>query len=132
MRILGIALLTTAALTVMAGPAAAKTFRESDSGASVKIKQGKTFKVRLDQAFDGGYAWSKAKPKDQSVVKLVRKRTLPGECATIPYCVGGTNIFVATYRAVAPGKTKLRLVQRQSFGDGDVLGRFKLDVTVKK
>jgi predicted secreted protein len=120
----------SAALLIAAAPADAKTFKQADSGSSVTVKKGKRFKVRLEQASDGGYEWKVAKPAKARVLKLVRTRTLPGSCAGDPYCIGGTTTFVATYKAVGRGRAKVRLVHQRSFS-GETIGRFKLDVTVK-
>src|SRR4051812_10301565 len=116
MRTTGIALLTAAALSVAAAPAAAKTFTQVENGSNVTVKAGDTFKIRLRQAFDGGYAWKVKRISDDSVVKLVDTKDVSQPCprkGELP-CVGGFNWFVATFEAVGTGSAKVRLVEKRS------------------
>jgi predicted secreted protein len=124
--------LVTAALAVAVAPiAAAKTYHRKDSGHAVKVHRGKTFKVRLSQASDGGYRWATKKKPNAAVLKLVKKRTIPGKCAQTAYCTGGNSTFVATYKAVGAGKAKINLVERRSFDKQHPVAHFRLRVTVR-
>src|SRR3954451_13985246 len=133
MRTTGIILITAAALGATAAPAGAKTFKQADTGSSITVKAGDTFKVRLRQAFDGGYAWKVKKVSDASVVKLVDTKDVKATCDDnnrgLP-CIGGFNWFVATFKAVGTGTASIRMVEKRSF-ENKVVQRWRIGVTVK-
>lgn len=138
MRIFPPAVMATAVLALTVAPAVAKapdkTVTAKSNGGSIKLKKGAKLTVKLRQSSDGGYRWTTGKATKARVLKLIKMSTVAKPCTGSPYCaIGADTTFVATYKAVGKGRTKVRLVEKRSFEPATTkpIASFRLSVRVK-
>ncbi len=104
-----------------------RTFGYSDSGRTVHVSKGATFKVRLKGCGDCGDYWSFSHRPDKAVVKVVSRRVV---AAAKPPAVGGYDHTIWTMKAVGRGTTTMRMAEHSASQHGKVIKRFSLTVKV--
>lgn len=119
-----------------AGPAAgaARTCRHltldhRNSGQSLVLHVCDRVTIRLAEQSDGGYTWRQSKRPAPTVLKLVSDKTVVRKLP--PGAVGGSDTRVFVYRAVAKGKTSLKLTESRPFMRHSQIASFTLAVRVK-
>jgi predicted secreted protein len=113
-------LLATGAVTATAS--ATRVYTHADSGRTVHLKIGTTFKVNLKTCADCGDAWHFTKRPSIGVVRLVSKHVVSHNK---PPVVGGFARTIYRFKVVGAGRTTERMVETGP-GNGHVVGRFKL------
>jgi predicted secreted protein len=105
-----------------------RTYHLRDSGATIAVDNGETFRISLRTATDGGYSWAVTKHPDPKVLDLLHKTVVP-----LPHPGGGVGFpsrTSYTYRGVGVGRTSVTIVERQSFAPGSTIKRFRLTIDV--
>jgi predicted secreted protein len=100
-------------------------YHQSDSGKTVSLAEGTTFKVRLKVCEDCGNFWHWKVRPDSDVVKIVSKKDVS---SAKPPAVGGINTVTWTMKVVGPGDTAMKLVQKAASQNNKVVKRFTLYV----
>jgi inhibitor of cysteine peptidase len=101
------------------------TYTEQDNGASVALRSGETFAVRLRENPTTGTRWTLA-DCSPSVLAVTRNDYHPPDTAV--YGAGGEHVW--EFVARAPGQCALRLVEHRRWEGGPPVQTFSLDVSV--
>jgi predicted secreted protein len=108
-------------------PTKVEVYTLKDSGRSVSVLRGKTFRVRLQNCGDCGEQWVISTRPRPRVLSLVSRH----ETSTAkPPAVGGENHTIWTFRADEPGRTTMAMSEHSAEKGGKVIKRFRLTVTV--
>jgi inhibitor of cysteine peptidase len=102
-----------------------KIYSDQDEGASVSLRSGETFEIRLSENPTTGYRWQLA-DWDRTVLDIRRDEFRPP--GTAERGVGGKHVWEIAARA--PGRTSLRLGYSRSWESGSPARTFSLDVSV--
>jgi len=130
LRILAMTGLAGIVLFVPGGADAAtpRTFHHADSGRTVRVSHGATFRIDLRTSVDGGYSWHLVRGRHSAHVKVIDRATRP-----YPHAAGTVGYpyhTIYTLKATRRGAGTLRLVERRSWDKADVASRFVLHVHV--
>jgi inhibitor of cysteine peptidase len=101
------------------------TYTDQDNDASVSLRSGEAFAVRLTENPTTGYRWDLA-DCDQSILEVARDEFHPPDAAR--YGAGGEHLW--EFVARAPGHCVLRLVYRRRWESAGPARTFSLDVSV--
>lgn len=102
-----------------------QTYRQSDSGDTVRVATGDTVRVVLEAAGGTGYRWTALKPSSDAFT-IVNRR----ESSTQPGVPGGGVKVVFTLRATSKGTGVFKAQLRRSFGEDRIAKRFRLTLKV--
>lgn len=129
--LLGASTAVLAAGPFAAGAAASAeppVYTHADSGKSVKLAHGTTFKVRLKGCGDCGLFWTISHHPDPGVVKQVGHKVV--KPVAKPPAVGGYDHTTWTFKTVGNGATTMRMAEHDAKNHNKVVKRFKLTVQV--
>ena len=108
-------------------PVPARVVREADRGATVQLRAGEIFEVRLIESPTTGFRWS-VEGDNEGIVGLVSSVYSPGAPSTPG--AGGERVF--TFEGKRAGVSRLRLrLWRPWEGESKVAEVFELTVEVK-
>ena len=100
-----------AAQATAAGASTVRVYHLSDSGRTVHVSKGATFRVSLVAATDGGYSWDFSRRTNAAIVKYSGRKgySLAPSPQTTPPTVGASTRQVFTFHAVGDGMTSFKL-----------------------
>ena len=84
-----------------------------DSGRTLSLKQGDTFRIALQSNPTTGFSWIEAGKPDPDVIRLTAKRFASARKQKNLVGASGETEFV--YKAVGPGETEIRLNYKRSW-----------------
>lgn len=103
---------------------------QADSGKTVSLARGGTLIVALTSNPSTGYAWSVVSPEPKNLELDGQPEFVPPGSTSPVVGAAGTQVF--TFKAVATGKSTLRMEYRRSFEPNEpAQGTFTVEVEVK-
>lgn len=103
---------------------------QADSGKTVSLARGGTLIVALTSNPSTGYAWSVVSPEPKNLELDGEPKFVPPGSTSPVVGAAGTQVF--TFKAVATGKSTLRMEYRRSFEPNEpAQGTFTVEVEVK-
>jgi hypothetical protein len=104
-----------------------RVFTASDSGRTITMIIGTTFKVRLANCADCGDEWSFSQRPVSRVVKVEHRAEVS---TATPPAVGGEAHTIWTFQTERAGKTTMRIAEHSAEQGGKVIKRFTLTIKV--
>ena len=102
------------------------TLRAGDDGGQVELVEGQSFVVSLDGNPTTGYTWE-AVEYDQQILRQVGEPRFTPESSAM----GAPGKQQLRFRAVAPGRTTLRLVYHRPWEEAEPERTFSVEVVVR-
>jgi inhibitor of cysteine peptidase len=113
--------------TLVACGASNPTYYETDSGKTLTLTPGDEISVKLEGNVTTGYTWAFA-PDVSGVIEEVGEAAYESDSTL----AGAGGEFTFTFRAAAPGTTKLTLHYLRPWEEEDPISTFTLEITVSE
>jgi inhibitor of cysteine peptidase len=109
------------------GKSAMATFTDRDDGGRATVHVGDTLELRLAENATTGYRWETEASLANILAPVDASASYPNAA------VGSGGVAIFHFRAVAPGQGDLSLRYWRTWeGEGSILRRFRLSVTVER